>query len=231
MNIKYRFLGILFIGLVWTGCLLIFHGLTLDPSGAIWRLRAVFILAWVLGLIILWLWPRVPGAVWTGRAETGMAEETIDSITGFPNRSSFRRIVQEYLDASGEMDDKSLILLICVKDLDKIAESYGDEEAERIMVRVSRALLDSLRGADLLGRHDKDELAAFLPKAADDSWETISERIHMNVAAQYRQIDKPYDIIVSTGHSEFDPASPVSLVLLLRQAYEEMIKNLGNNQT
>jgi diguanylate cyclase (GGDEF)-like protein len=177
------------------------------------------------------MWLQDQGVVWTGGPRRGAAEDTTDPITGLPNRSSFNGIVQGYLDACGEEDEKSLILLICVKDLDRIAESYGDEEAERVMVRVSRALLDSLRGADLLGRHDKDELASFLPKASSYSWEAISERIHMNVAAQNRQFNKPYEISVSMGHSEFDPVSPVSLDLLLHQAYEEMIKGLGKDQT
>jgi diguanylate cyclase (GGDEF)-like protein len=118
-----------------------------------------------------------------------------------------------------------------VDNLDNISEEYGDEEAERVIVRVSRALLDSLRAADLLGRHDKDELVAFLPKASSLSWETISERIRMNVAAQNSRFEKSFHISVSVGHAEYDPIAPVSLDLLLRQAYEGMIKEMGKDET
>ena len=231
MDVKGRFSVILALGFIWTCGFLILYKLPLDPSGAAWRSRAVFIIAWFLGLVLLWMWSQVQDVLWTGRFRRGVAEETIDPITGLPNRSSFHGIVQGYLDACGEQDEKSLILLICVKDLDRIAKSYGDEEAERIMVRVSRALFDSVRGADLIGRHDKDELVSFLPKASSNSWEAISKRIHMNVDAHNRQFNKPYQIAVSTGHAEFDPVSPLSLELLIRQAYDEMIKDLGKVHT
>ena len=230
MKVKSGYSGLVAAGLAWTAGLMIAYGFPLEYFAAAWRLKAIFVLAWVLGLALLWQWAGLRGHKRAGKAEKDHAAENVDPVTGLPTRAYFRGIVQDYLDACGERDEKSLVLLICVKDLDKIAESHGDEEAERVMVRVSRALLDSLRGADLLARHDKDEMVAFLPKAASISWEAIAERILFNVAAQNNQFDKPYVISVSTGHSEFDPASPLPLELLLRHAYEEMIKELGKDQ-
>jgi len=231
MNGRGGFLGVLALGAVWTAGLLVFFLVPFGFSAAVWRLKIVFLLAWLLGLVVLWLWSRMQGLAWSGGLGSGPDSDTVDPTTGLPNRASFHEIVQDYLEASVGQGEKSLIVLIGVKDLDETARSYGDEEAERVMVRVSRALLDSLRGADLLGRNDKDELIAFLPKASNLSWEAISKRIQVNVTAHSSRAEKPYRITVGTGHCEFDPDSPVVLGVLLRQAYEEMEKDLGEEKT
>jgi hypothetical protein len=55
----------------------------------------------------------------------------------------------------------------------------------------------------------------------------------MNVAAQHRQMDPPRDLNVSLGYAEFDPLAPQSLDYLIRQAYKDMIKSMGemNNES
>ena len=49
----------------------------------------------------------------------------------------------------------------------------------------------------------------------------------MNVAAQRRLMEKPQDLNVSIGYAEFDPVAPQSLDYLIRQAYKDMIKSMG----
>lgn len=231
MGTKGGFSGAVTATLLWTAVLLVIQGLPLEGSAAQWRFRGIFLAAWLLGLIVLWLWFRRQHISGAGKLKARRGTGTVDPVTGLPSRSSFREIVLKQMDSYGKHDEKGLVVLICVKDLDKIAESYGDDEAEKVMVRVARALHDSFRGADTLGRYDKDEMAAYLPKATSLCWETISERIHQNVAAQNNQFEKGYVISVSTGHSEFDPASPLPMEILLRRAYEEMIRDMGKNQT
>jgi diguanylate cyclase (GGDEF)-like protein len=230
MNLKAGFLSVITAALLWTAGLIAVQRLPLENSAAQWRLRIVLLLAWFLGLAVLSLLFRGQHLLDSAKSKFHRIADTVDPETGLPSRSSFREIVRKHMDSSGKRDEKGLVVLICIKDLDKIAESHGDDEAEKVMVRVSKALLDSLRGADILGRHDKDELAAFLPKATSLCWETISERIHLNVAAQNDQFEKPYIIAVSTGHCEFDPASPSPMEILLRRAYDEMIKDMGKDQ-
>jgi diguanylate cyclase (GGDEF)-like protein len=215
---------------LWTTALLVVQWLPLGGSAALWRLRTIIFLAWSLGMTILWIWFRGSLLSRTGGSGAYKIADTVDPITGLPSRSFFREMAQKCMDSCGREDERGLVALFCVRDLDKIAEIYGDEEAEKVMAHVSRALFDSFRGGDILGRHDKDELAAFLPGACSRSWEAISERIHLNVADQNSRLIKPYTILVSAGRCEFDPASPSSMDILLRLAYEEMIKDMGKEQ-
>ena len=230
MGTKGGFSGLLAGGLLWTAGLIAVMSLPLGTSAAQLRLRLIFFIAWFLGVILLWLWFRGHVFPRTGRLKPRQIADTIDPVTGLPSRSTFRQFTRNYMDSCGKRDERCLVVLICVNDLDKIAESHGDEEAENVMSRVAMALLDSLRGADIIGRHDKDEIAAFLPKATSLCWETISERIHLNVAAQNNLFEKPFVISVSMGHCEFDPISPSPIEILLRKAYEEMIKDMGKDQ-
>ena len=230
MSPRSGLLGALVLGAAWTAGLLVLYRVPFDPVAAAWRLGFFFALAWILGLVVLWLWSGMRWGRWSGKPVQAKEPDSVDPTTGLPTRASFHRIVQDYLDASVYQSEKSLVGIVRVKNLEEITLSHGAEEAERVIVRISRALFDSLRGADLLGRHDREELIAFLPKASSLSWETISRRIQGNVAAQSQRAQNPTGVEVVTGHSEFDPGSPASLEVLLEKAYEEMEGNPGKEE-
>jgi diguanylate cyclase (GGDEF)-like protein len=230
MGAKTGITGALAAALLWTAGLAVTLRLPLQGSAAYWRLKVVIFMAWILGLLALWLLFKGRQLSTTAGSRASQAEDSVDTVTGLPTRSSFRETVLKYMDSCGEEDEKCLVVLICVKDFDKIAGSHGDEEAEKVIARVSKALLDCFRGGDILGRHDKDEMAVFLPGAAGLYWDKISGRIHQNVAAQNKQFEKPYVISVNAGHCEFDPASPAPMEILLRRAYEEMIRDMGKDR-
>jgi diguanylate cyclase (GGDEF)-like protein len=225
MNLRSGYLAALLAGIAWTAGLLVLYRAPFDAVAAAWRLGFFFLLAWSLGLVVLRLWFHIKKEPGHGGSAAGVEPESVDPTTGLPPRDSFYAIVREYLEASIGQGEKSLIGIVGVRNLEEIARSRGSEEAERIMVRVSRALFDSLRGADLLGRHGESELIAFLPKASSLSWETISERICGNVETQGKRAENYPGVVVVTGHGEFDPDSPVSLEELVREAYEEMRGN------
>ena len=230
MSPRSKFFGALMLGAIWTAGLLVLYRVPFEPVAAAWRLGFFFSLAWILGLVILLLWSGMRWGYWSGGSVPAKDPDSVDPTTGLPTRASFHRIVQDYLDASVDPGEKSLVGLIRVNNLEEITLSYSVEEAERVMVRVSRALFDSLRGADLLGRHGENELIAFLPKASSLSWETISRRIQGNVEAQSQRAENPPGVDVITGHSEFDPGSPASLEVLLQEAYEEMEGTPGKEE-
>ncbi|MCJ7500684.1 GGDEF domain-containing protein [bacterium] len=209
-------------GVVWTVVLLILYRMPIGAQGADWRLPLFLAISWVLGLVLI-AW------VVFGRQvdPTKGILITVDENTGLANRRAFQGHVEPLLKAAVRFVEKSLVVILNINNLDRIIADEGDEVAEEIVIHVAQAFLDSLRGSDILARYDKDELVAFLPKASAVFSETVTERIMMNVAAQRREMESPQDLNVSIGYAEFDPVAPQSLDYLIRQAYKDMIRSMG----
>ena len=209
-------------GVVWTAVLLILYRMPIGAQGADWRLPLFLAISWVLGLVLI-AW------VVFGRQvdPTKGILITVDENTGLANRRAFQGHVEPLLKAAVRNVEKSLVVILNINNLDRIIADEGDKEAEEIVIHVAQAFLDSLRGSDILARYDKDEMVAFLPKASSVFSETVTERIMMNVAAQRREMENPQDLNVSIGFAEFDPVAPQSLDYLIRQAYKDMIRSMG----
>ena len=209
-------------GFVWTAFLLILYQMPIGAHGVDWRLPLFLTISWVLGLVlVIWLT--------SGRAvdpTKGMLI-TVDENTGLANRRAFQGHVEPLLKAAVRFGEKSLVVILNINNLDKIIDEEGDEEAEVVVIHVAQAFLDSLRGSDILARYDKDELVAFLPKASMEFSEKVTERIMMNVQVQRSKLEKPQTFNVSVGYAEFDHVAPQSLDYLIRQAYKDMIRNMG----
>lgn len=207
---------------VWSVALLVLYQVPIGARGTDWRLPLFLLISWTLGLSLI---------VWYsyGRQTdpTRGILTTMDENTGLANRRAFQGLVEPLLKAAERFSEKSLVVILNVNSLDKVINEEGDEEAELIVYHIAQAFLDSLRGSDILARYDKDELVAFLPKASSVFSDRVSERILMNVAAQKRQMENPRDLNVSIGYAEFDPVAPQSLDYLIRQAYKDMIRSMG----
>ena len=211
-------------GVAWTVALLILFRVPIGAQGTDWRLPLFLLISWILGLVLI---------AWVALSREGDPGKgviiTVDEKTGLANRRAFQGHVEPLLKAAVRFAEKSLVVILNINNLDRIIEEDGDEEAEQIVIHMAQAFMDSLRGSDILARYDKDELVAFLPKASMVFSDRVTERIRMNVAAQRRHMEPQYDIKVSVGYAEFDPVAPQSLDYLIRQAYKDMIKYMGES--
>jgi len=213
-------------GIIWTLVLVVLYQVPFGTQGADWRLPLFLAISWILGLVLI------------NRFHQGTVSDptrgiliTVDETTGLANRRAFQGHVEPLLKAAVRFVEKSLVVILNINNLDRIIEDEGDEEAEQVVVHVAHAFLDSLRGSDILARYDKDELVAFLPKASIEFSGKVTERIMMNVADQRNQMQKPQDLKVSVGYAEFDPVAAQSLDYLIRQAYKDMIRSMGETNS
>lgn len=217
-----KIVGSIISGVVWTAVLLILYWIPIGAQGADWRLPLFLVISWVLGLVLI-AWVVFGREVDPTR---GMLT-TVDEHTGLANRRAFQGLVEPLLKAAVRFSENSLVVILNINNLDRIIQDEGDEEAEQIVIHVAHAFLNSLRGSDILARYDKDELVAFLPKASAVFSGRVTERIMKNVAAQRKQMENPQDLNVSIGYAEFDHVAPQSLDYLIRQAYKDMIRSMG----
>ena len=211
-------------GVIWTVVLLILYNIPIGLQDADWRLPLFLLISWTLGLVLL-AWT----AVNRKKDTSGKYLIMVDENTGLANRRAFKGHVEPLLRAAIDFAQKCLVIILNINNMDKIIEEKGDEEAESVVSHVAHIFLDSLRGSDILARYEKDELVAFLPKASMDNSDKVTDRIMMKISVESEYITNIQDIHVTMGFAEFDPVAPLSLDSLIRDAYDDMIRNMGTN--
>jgi diguanylate cyclase (GGDEF)-like protein/PAS domain S-box-containing protein len=132
------------------------------------------------------------------RAEETLAEQAIrDPLTGLYNRRYFDRRIKMEL-ARAERSQQPLAMLLC--DLDRfkaVNDTRGHQAGDESLKLVSKAILNSVRGIDLVFRWGGDEIMVLLPEATREGACTTAERIRERIRQVAR--DQSPDLDVSTG--------------------------------
>ena len=137
-----RVAGTIISGAAWTAVLIVLYRMPVGPHGADWRLPLFLVISWVLGLILVfWI------ALGRESDPTRGIIITVDESTGLANRRAFQGHVEPLLKAAVRFSEKSLVMILNINNLDRIIQNEGDEEAERIVIHVAQAFLDSLQRA------------------------------------------------------------------------------------
>ncbi len=132
------------------------------------------------------------------RAEETLAEQAVrDALTGLYNRRYFDRRIGEEL-ARAERTHQPMAMLLC--DLDRfkaVNDTRGHQAGDESLKLVSKAILNAVRGIDLVFRWGGDEIMVVLPETTREGACTTAQRIR----ARIRQIaaSRSLDLDVSTG--------------------------------
>ena len=142
-----------------------------------------------------------------------------DPLTGLANRSVlFDRLNLEIARARRHAHPVALAIL----DLDAFKDfndRYGHVAGDRLLVAVSRALVDAIRDTDLAARFGGDEFVVLLPEADATQAVACLERIR-NGVGRARIAGADHGSTASAGIAVFDPTvrASVSVSAWLRQA-------------
>jgi len=122
------------------------------------------------------------------RAERQLLHSALhDSLTGLPNRALFHDRVVMALDRSRGRDGN--LFAVLVFDLDRfkvINDSLGHAAGDRLLVELSRRLLDVIRPGDTVARLGGDEFSVLVNRIKDRSdAEVVASRIHEVVEAPF----------------------------------------------
>lgn len=132
------------------------------------------------------------------KAEETLAEQAIrDSLTGLYNRRYFDRRIKTEL-ARAARSRRLFAMLLC--DLDRfkaVNDTRGHQAGDESLKAVSKAILNSVRGIDLVFRWGGDEIMVVLPETTREGALTTAERIRTAI----RKIERDgfSDLDVSTG--------------------------------
>jgi diguanylate cyclase (GGDEF)-like protein/PAS domain S-box-containing protein len=162
-------------------------------------------------------------AMFNDISERKISEERIhylafhDVLTGLPNRRLLQDHLQFFLEYAQRSSDKLAVLFIDIDNFKTINDSLGHSAGDKLLIQLSKRLLNCLRTTDTLGRFGGDEFVIILSDIANPSYvATISERIREN-------LHQPFHI------NGFDLIITVSIGISLYPAdgndYEHLVKN------
>ncbi|MEK9660676.1 MAG: EAL domain-containing protein [Alphaproteobacteria bacterium] len=99
-----------------------------------------------------------------------------DVLTGQYNRARLREALEHMLDANLRRGMQGGFLLIAVDKLNILAEVFGEDTADNIVVNVARRIENCLRAGDVVGRVGADRFAVVLHNCHDNQVASVADR-------------------------------------------------------
>jgi diguanylate cyclase len=154
-----------------------------------------------------------------------------DPLTQVANRHKFeQRLQEEYSRWRRYRHPLSLVLL----DLDhfkQVNDQHGHATGDRVLQEVSRRLVDSVRGADLVARFGGEEFVILMPETNLTDATKAANKIRRTIAASPIETpDGPIQVTVSMGVAEFEHDDTPEDVLQRADAALYRAKHKGRNQ-
>ena len=114
--------------------------------------------------------------------DTLKREASHDPLTRLYNRRLFlERIGQEIARAQAAGESFSIVFLD-VNDLKRINDTYGHLAGDALLREVSNALMDAVRGEDVVARYGGDEFIVLLPATGATAAVSVAQRISDGIA-------------------------------------------------
>jgi len=143
----------------------------------------------------------------------------LDSLTHLPNR----RLLQDRMDAAyyacNRLHKMMAILIIDIDYFKKINDTYGHDFGDEVIKTVANGIKATLRDTDTVSRVGGDEFIVLLKEfKVLDNVHAIAHKLTEVFASPWLVLDKEITIHLSIGISVYDPAHPVSIKELLKEA-------------
>jgi diguanylate cyclase (GGDEF)-like protein len=137
---------------------------------------------------------------------------TQDPLTGLPNRSSFRRHLENILVPTRRTKHTLAVLFIDIDDFKVINDSLGHAVGDAVLVEVAERLAACVAPGDLVARLGGDEFVILISgrRPGCDAAQDIAERVLAVLANPFPIVGDTVSVAVSIGiaiaHPEMDDA-------------------------
>ena len=163
------------------------------------------------------------------RAEAALQSlSLVDELTGLYNRRGFLAVTEQYLESFQRSDNGLVVLYADLDGLKGINDSLGHLEGDRALVRTAEILKEAFRSSDIIARLGGDEFVLLASVGADESAESLTDRLQQKIALANAQRHRPYDLSISIGVAHYDPDEACTIEELMGRAdrvmYEEKRK-------
>ncbi len=109
--------------------------------------------------------------------DTLKREASHDPLTRLNNRRHFLERIQQEIVRAGATGESFSIVFLDVDELKRINDTYGHLAGDALLREVSNALMDAVRGEDVVARYGGDEFVVLLPATPAAAAASVAQRI------------------------------------------------------
>ena len=147
-----------------------------------------------------------------------------DELTGLSNRRGFEMLGGRLIAAARRLELPIAAVYADIDNMKPINDELGHEAGDRAIAEVGRLLEDNLRGSDLIARLGGDEFCTILVGAAAADAATALARFGAALGDRNAATEEPFQLAVSLGFAESDPAADTTLEHLVAAADLAMLE-------
>ena len=151
-----------------------------------------------------------------------------DELTGLSNRRGFFAFAQQQMKQARRNGERMVLFFADLDDLKTINDTFGHVAGDRALSDAARIFVETFRDSDIIARMGGDEFAVILGNTPDAGIDTVRNRLEKRLVEYNARRDGSFRLAVSVGLTVFDPARPVTLDELIRQAdarmYDEKLR-------
>jgi diguanylate cyclase (GGDEF)-like protein len=114
--------------------------------------------------------------------DTLKREASHDPLTRLNNRRHFLERIEQEIARAGETGESFSIVFLDVDQLKRINDTYGHLAGDALLREVSNALMDAVRGEDVVARYGGDEFVVLLPATPVAAAASVAQRISDGIA-------------------------------------------------
>jgi diguanylate cyclase (GGDEF)-like protein len=114
--------------------------------------------------------------------DTLKREASHDPLTRLNNRRHFLERIQQEIVRATAAGENFAVVFLDVDELKRINDTYGHLAGDALLREVSNALMDAVRGEDVVARYGGDEFVVLLPATPAPAAASVAQRIAEGIA-------------------------------------------------
>jgi diguanylate cyclase (GGDEF)-like protein/PAS domain S-box-containing protein len=141
-----------------------------------------------------------------------------DELTGVHNRRGFRMLADQFCRAQHRAAEPLMLVAVDLDRLKMINDQFGHAAGDRALQLVARALVNTFRDSDIIGRMGGDEFLCVLPHATGFDDRQVRERLSKKLSRLATEAREPFPVTATVGTATAEAMAPVELDALIRDA-------------
>ena len=152
--------------------------------------------------------PELPPTVRAAPEPTVMVDDTVDSVTGLPNRTAFLEDLKIRLATLRSQPGSTGLAMLRIDRFGDILSDRGFRAAETALVRSAESLKAAMRGGDHAARFDRDTFVLFLTNLGPDDAPIAVERLRASISQPVEIANsRPVEVTASSSFALIDGSS------------------------